>query len=115
MSDYVSQRQLEDICEHKTERELVRRLFDEESILKEIEVSAVLATAKAKTVNGECQIQALIDKKKVIITETSIRVIFTWKMHEWNRPYKNSSELEKAKDAQAKRFADFKEEWGPRS
>ncbi|GJY25030.1 hypothetical protein Tco_0399756 [Tanacetum coccineum] len=31
------------------------------------------ATAKAKTVNGERQIQALIDKKKVIITETSIR------------------------------------------
>ncbi|GKE63799.1 hypothetical protein Tco_1514166 [Tanacetum coccineum] len=31
------------------------------------------ATAKAKTVNGECQIQALIDKKKVIITEISIR------------------------------------------
>ncbi|GKB90073.1 xylulose kinase-1, partial [Tanacetum coccineum] len=30
-------------------------------------------TAKAKTVNGECQIQDLIDKKKVIITETSIR------------------------------------------
>ncbi|GJS93771.1 putative ribonuclease H-like domain-containing protein [Tanacetum coccineum] len=29
--------------------------------------------AKAKTVNGECQIQALVDKKKVIITETSIR------------------------------------------
>ncbi|GKF51209.1 hypothetical protein Tco_0147676 [Tanacetum coccineum] len=31
------------------------------------------ATAKAKTVNGERQIQALIDKKKVIIMETSIR------------------------------------------
>ncbi|GKA71401.1 hypothetical protein Tco_0777540 [Tanacetum coccineum] len=30
-------------------------------------------SAKAKTVNGERQIQALIDKKKVIITETSIR------------------------------------------
>ncbi|GKA07097.1 hypothetical protein Tco_0686321 [Tanacetum coccineum] len=30
-------------------------------------------TAKVKTVNGECQIQALVDKKKVIITETSIR------------------------------------------
>ncbi|GJZ87585.1 hypothetical protein Tco_0659195 [Tanacetum coccineum] len=30
-------------------------------------------TAKAKTVNGERHIQALIDKKKVIITETSIR------------------------------------------
>ncbi|GJU53080.1 putative reverse transcriptase domain-containing protein [Tanacetum coccineum] len=31
------------------------------------------ATAKAKTVKGEHQIQALIDKKKVIIMETSIR------------------------------------------
>ncbi|GKB91784.1 hypothetical protein Tco_0964056 [Tanacetum coccineum] len=31
------------------------------------------ATAKAKTVNGEGQIQALIDRKKVILTETSIR------------------------------------------
>ncbi|GJY08762.1 ribonuclease H-like domain-containing protein [Tanacetum coccineum] len=32
-----------------------------------------LATAKAKTINGERQIQALVDKKKVIITESSIR------------------------------------------
>ncbi|GJW29411.1 hypothetical protein Tco_0046286 [Tanacetum coccineum] len=31
------------------------------------------ATAKANTVNGECQLQALIDKKKVIIMESSIR------------------------------------------
>ncbi|GJV62553.1 hypothetical protein Tco_1473381 [Tanacetum coccineum] len=31
------------------------------------------ATAKAKTVNGELQLQALVDKNKVIITETSIR------------------------------------------
>ncbi|GKA01073.1 hypothetical protein Tco_0673738, partial [Tanacetum coccineum] len=31
------------------------------------------ATAKVKTVNGEVQIQALVDKNKVIITETSIR------------------------------------------
>ncbi|GKC37782.1 hypothetical protein Tco_1050166, partial [Tanacetum coccineum] len=30
-------------------------------------------SAKVKTVNGELQIQALVDKKKVIITETSIR------------------------------------------
>ncbi|GJS98295.1 hypothetical protein Tco_0819465 [Tanacetum coccineum] len=30
-------------------------------------------TAKVKTVNGKVQIQALVDKKKVIITETSIR------------------------------------------
>ncbi|GJX30483.1 hypothetical protein Tco_0238562 [Tanacetum coccineum] len=29
--------------------------------------------AKVKTVNGEVQIQALVDKKKVIITETSVR------------------------------------------
>ncbi|GKE31128.1 hypothetical protein Tco_1450450 [Tanacetum coccineum] len=32
------------------------------------------ATAKANTVNGERQIQALIDKKKIIITESSIRI-----------------------------------------
>ncbi|GJV44395.1 putative ribonuclease H-like domain-containing protein [Tanacetum coccineum] len=31
------------------------------------------ATAKAKTVNGERQLQALVGKKKVIITETSIK------------------------------------------
>nr|GEW29987.1 hypothetical protein [Tanacetum cinerariifolium] len=31
------------------------------------------ATTKVKTVNGEDQIQALVDKKKVIITETSVR------------------------------------------
>ncbi|GJU24445.1 hypothetical protein Tco_1163066 [Tanacetum coccineum] len=30
-------------------------------------------TAKVKTINGEVQIQALVDKKKVIITDTSIR------------------------------------------
>ncbi|GKB19455.1 hypothetical protein Tco_0853378 [Tanacetum coccineum] len=33
----------------------------------------VLAMAKANTVNGECSLQAIIDKKKVIITELSIR------------------------------------------
>ncbi|GKD83762.1 hypothetical protein Tco_1350601 [Tanacetum coccineum] len=32
------------------------------------------ATAKAKTVNKERQIQALVDKKKVIITEKSVRI-----------------------------------------
>ncbi|GKD17226.1 hypothetical protein Tco_1206384 [Tanacetum coccineum] len=31
------------------------------------------STAKVKTVNGEVQIQALVDKKKVIITKTSVR------------------------------------------
>ncbi|GJT76407.1 putative ribonuclease H-like domain-containing protein [Tanacetum coccineum] len=31
------------------------------------------ATAKVKTVNVECQLQALVDKKKVIIMKTSIR------------------------------------------
>ncbi|GJW07324.1 hypothetical protein Tco_1569747 [Tanacetum coccineum] len=31
------------------------------------------ATAKTKTVNEECHIQALVDKKKVIITEKSVR------------------------------------------
>ncbi|GKD02672.1 hypothetical protein Tco_1177646, partial [Tanacetum coccineum] len=31
------------------------------------------ATAKAKTVNGERQIQVLVDKKKMVITEKSVR------------------------------------------
>ncbi|GKD03453.1 hypothetical protein Tco_1178427, partial [Tanacetum coccineum] len=33
------------------------------------------ATAKENTVNGERQLQALIDKKKMIITETRIRTL----------------------------------------
>ncbi|GKC89644.1 hypothetical protein Tco_1150293, partial [Tanacetum coccineum] len=36
-------------------------------------IKQFLATAKAKTVNEEVQIQALVDGKKVIITETSVR------------------------------------------
>ncbi|GJX18866.1 hypothetical protein Tco_0221543 [Tanacetum coccineum] len=36
-------------------------------------IQQLWATAKAKTVNGVRQIQALLDKKKLIITETSIR------------------------------------------
>ncbi|GKD50175.1 hypothetical protein Tco_1279151 [Tanacetum coccineum] len=31
------------------------------------------ATAKVKIINGEVQIQALVDRKKVIVTETSVR------------------------------------------
>nr|GEU57856.1 putative reverse transcriptase domain-containing protein [Tanacetum cinerariifolium] len=33
-----------------------------------------VATAKVKNVNGEAQLQALVDKKKVIISEASIRI-----------------------------------------
>ncbi|GKF94584.1 hypothetical protein Tco_0284284, partial [Tanacetum coccineum] len=36
-------------------------------------IKQLWATAKAKTVNGEVQIQALVDGKKVIVTETSVR------------------------------------------
>ncbi|GJS48391.1 hypothetical protein Tco_0598512, partial [Tanacetum coccineum] len=36
-------------------------------------IKQLWATAKAKTVNGEVQIQALVDRKKVIVTETSVR------------------------------------------
>ncbi|GKE95293.1 hypothetical protein Tco_1580148 [Tanacetum coccineum] len=31
------------------------------------------ATAKVKTVNGEVQLQALVDGKKIIVTEVSVR------------------------------------------
>ncbi|GJZ17331.1 putative ribonuclease H-like domain-containing protein [Tanacetum coccineum] len=36
-------------------------------------IKQLWATAKAKTINGEVQIQALVDGKKVIVTETSVR------------------------------------------
>ncbi|GJT37597.1 hypothetical protein Tco_0937462 [Tanacetum coccineum] len=36
-------------------------------------IKQLWATAKAKTVNGEVHIQALVDGKKVIVTETSVR------------------------------------------
>ncbi|GKB01498.1 hypothetical protein Tco_0829542 [Tanacetum coccineum] len=36
-------------------------------------IKQLWATAKAKIVNGEVQVQALVDGKKVIITETSVR------------------------------------------
>ncbi|GJY97498.1 putative ribonuclease H-like domain-containing protein [Tanacetum coccineum] len=62
------------------ERELVRiKIDDGNAFWNEIGVNAgdsklmLLATTKVKTVNGEVHIQALVDKKKVIITETSIR------------------------------------------
>ncbi|GJY58588.1 reverse transcriptase domain-containing protein, partial [Tanacetum coccineum] len=42
-------------------------------LLTTVQHNIFWATAKAKTVNGERQLQALVDKKKVIITETSIR------------------------------------------
>ncbi|GJV73864.1 putative ribonuclease H-like domain-containing protein [Tanacetum coccineum] len=42
------------------------------------------ATTKAKIVNGERQIQALVDKKKVIITEKSVRNDLIAKTTAWN-------------------------------
>ncbi|GKD76055.1 hypothetical protein Tco_1334337 [Tanacetum coccineum] len=90
---------MRDIVRLKTERELVRITIDDENAFwKEIGVNAIYAarhtllavrhklmlpgityycwfwtSAKVKTINGEQQIQALVDKKKVIIFETSIR------------------------------------------
>ncbi|GJT24621.1 hypothetical protein Tco_0894558 [Tanacetum coccineum] len=74
------------------------------------------ATAKVKTVNGERQIQALIDKKKVIITETSIRSDLyledaggTDCLPTANNFLKGTgTDEEKARDAQAKEIANLK-------
>ncbi|GKC79656.1 hypothetical protein Tco_1130430, partial [Tanacetum coccineum] len=33
----------------------------------------LLATVKVKTVNGEQQLQALVDRKKIVVTEASVR------------------------------------------
>ncbi|GJX55465.1 ribonuclease H-like domain-containing protein, partial [Tanacetum coccineum] len=79
-------------AEQDSEKELWRiNIDDGNAFCNEIEVNAVTAvgllttvrhklmllrfwaTAKVKTVNGERQLQALVDKKKVLIIETSIR------------------------------------------
>ncbi|GKC93827.1 hypothetical protein Tco_1159269 [Tanacetum coccineum] len=60
LSDIMSKNRKRDVC-IKTERVICLRLI------------LFWATAKVKMVNGECQLQALVDKKKVILIETSIR------------------------------------------
>ncbi|GJX20262.1 hypothetical protein Tco_0222939 [Tanacetum coccineum] len=100
-------------------------------------IQQLWATAKAKTVNGVRQIQALLDKKKLIITETSIRSDLyledagdsgipadslqtpiptqpsssrSQKKQSKRKQRKDTAvlDLEKAKDAQAKEIADLK-------
>ncbi|GJS87977.1 hypothetical protein Tco_0770613 [Tanacetum coccineum] len=77
------------------------------------------ATEKANTVNGERQLQALIDKKKVIITESSVRSDLhledagvtqeeTQQDDNVSTPSNDPPLSEKAKDAQAKEIADLK-------
>nr|GEW44598.1 hypothetical protein [Tanacetum cinerariifolium] len=63
--------------------------------------STILDFAKINTVNEDVQIQALIDGKKIIVTEASIRVIFNYKMLK-------VLDSEKAKTAQAKEIAALK-------
>ncbi|GJS74213.1 ribonuclease H-like domain-containing protein [Tanacetum coccineum] len=45
----------------------------EYSILHVLNNSGLLSTVKVKTVNGEVQLQALVDGKKIIVTEASVR------------------------------------------
>ncbi|GJY66536.1 putative ribonuclease H-like domain-containing protein [Tanacetum coccineum] len=85
IAECLSEKEMRDIVSLKTERELVRINSDDgNAFCNEIKVNAagllttvrhniLWATTKANMVNGERQIQALVDNKKVIITETSIR------------------------------------------
>ncbi|GJV43930.1 ribonuclease H-like domain-containing protein [Tanacetum coccineum] len=105
--------------------------IDYQSYYLHILHSIVWVIAKAKMVNGEHQIQALIDKKKVIITETSIRsdlyledargtnwlptttIFEELARMEYEKPSQKLTfykvlDLEKTKDAQAKEIADLK-------
>ncbi|GJS27946.1 hypothetical protein Tco_0488566 [Tanacetum coccineum] len=69
------------------------------------------ATAKAKIVNGEPYIQSLVDKKKVIITEKSVRSDLMLEDAEGTKCLPNDVldlEVEKAKTAQAKEIASLK-------
>ncbi|GJX94733.1 putative ribonuclease H-like domain-containing protein [Tanacetum coccineum] len=63
----------EDSMKLKELMEFCTKLFVMALYLCDTKTDKFWTSAKAKTVNGEQQIQALVDKKKVIITETSIR------------------------------------------
>ncbi|GJY65964.1 hypothetical protein Tco_0468202 [Tanacetum coccineum] len=72
-------------------------------------VLAFWATAKAKIINRERQIQALVDKKKVIITEKSVRSDLMLADAEGTECLPNDVlDLEEAKTAQAKEIASLK-------
>ncbi|GJZ19413.1 hypothetical protein Tco_0556003 [Tanacetum coccineum] len=60
------------------------------------------ATAKAKTVNGDVQIQALVDGKKVIVTEASLR-------GDLQLADENVLDLENTKTSQATETIELKE------
>ncbi|GJV93191.1 hypothetical protein Tco_1541004 [Tanacetum coccineum] len=67
-------------------------------------------TVKAKTVSGEVQLQALVDKKKVIITKSTIRIDL--QLEDANGvdclPNAKVLDLEKAKTAQDSEIASLK-------
>ncbi|GJW37659.1 hypothetical protein Tco_0060579 [Tanacetum coccineum] len=69
-----------------------------------LELEQLCGNTKAKTVNGERQLQALVDKKKVIITESSIRS----DLHPPQLVRCRLINLESAKDAQAKEIVGLK-------
>ncbi|GJR13501.1 hypothetical protein Tco_0796153 [Tanacetum coccineum] len=58
------------------------------------------ATAKVKMVNGERQIQALVDKKKVIITETSIRSNLHLEYADEKKKQKKQSRMKQKKNTE---------------
>ncbi|GKB30105.1 putative ribonuclease H-like domain-containing protein, partial [Tanacetum coccineum] len=59
------------------------------------------ATAKAKTVNGERQIQALVDKKKVIITKKSLLLLDSIHAH-YSQPSSSKPQKKKSRRKQRK-------------
>ncbi|GJT72092.1 putative ribonuclease H-like domain-containing protein [Tanacetum coccineum] len=69
-SCFLSQVEPKKAIQALTDPSWIEAMQDE---LLQFKLQKFWATAKAKTVNGERQIQALVDKKKVIITETSVR------------------------------------------
>ncbi|GJS96357.1 putative ribonuclease H-like domain-containing protein [Tanacetum coccineum] len=59
------------------------------------------ATAKAKTVNGDRQIQALVDKKKVIITKKSLLLLDSIHAH-YSQPSSSKPQKKKSRRKQRK-------------
>ncbi|GJZ47689.1 putative reverse transcriptase domain-containing protein [Tanacetum coccineum] len=71
--------------------------------------STTEATVKVKTVNGEQQLQALVDVKKIVVIEAYVsKWTFNWMMRKIFVPNYNK-DLENTKTAQAQEITSFKE------
>ncbi|GJU45426.1 retrovirus-related pol polyprotein from transposon TNT 1-94 [Tanacetum coccineum] len=102
----VKDKETEDVCYGTKIRACYGYNLMNTKIDFDMNVQSIWATTKVKTVNDVRHIQALIDKKKLIITETSIRSDLH--SEECRKVHEEVLDLEKAKSDQAIEIASLK-------